>query len=363
VKIKELPFFYKAHTKPDNGGESHILPFNLYYDDKLKMFRQKSYPKLNSTLKKVYEEGTLVDGSLSSESGKVYLEKILDFVLSTIDVKGKKILDVGCGDGTMLIALNKQGANTIGIEPGSHKKNSDIGNIPIIRDFFPSKKINNKFDLIFSYGVLEHIENFDNFISGLKKTIKPDGKIVICVPNCEVFLEHGDVSIFIHEHFNYFTRESLKKVMHENDLYIEKIEIIEGMICSVITPSSKFPNKINYTFNLHGFDDSMVYYHDKIQNIFNSYQTKDIAIYVPARALNILFQLGYNNPRLIDDNTQVYQKFLPFFSNSIENFNDLLKTPPECLIIFSRTFGDRIKEKCLKYDQFSQTKIISLNEL
>lgn len=80
MSFKRLPFYYKSHASPNNSGKPHTLPFNIVYDKKLEMFRQISNPELNQILQEVYDEGRLVDGSISSESGEHYVPKILAYI-------------------------------------------------------------------------------------------------------------------------------------------------------------------------------------------------------------------------------------------------------------------------------------------
>lgn len=361
--ITELPFFYKSHPLPDNGGYPHVLPFNIYFDEELNMFRQQANSELNAILKKVYEEGSLVEGSISNESGKVYVEKTLNFIVRNIEVSKKNVLEIGCGDGTMLVEFFKKGANVIGIEPGNHPENRELGEIEIIRDFFPSKKIKNKFDIIFNYGVLEHIDNFLSFLLETKKALKKNGRLIISIPNCEPFLDTGDVSIFIHEHYNYFTRESLSRTVKKVNLEIEKLEIIEGTIIAIIAEEVKQCYRSEYIFNLKQYFDKAEKFNNHLRKIFKKYQSNEVAIYVPARALNVLSQIGVNNVRLIDDSSQLHGKYLPFFTKAVENYNDMLNSPPKCLLIFSRVFGERIKQKCKQQKQLFDVEIITLDEL
>ena len=57
MEIKQLPFYYKSHFTNDNGGLPAALPFDLFYDEELKLLRQKASDSLKLDLEEVYLQG------------------------------------------------------------------------------------------------------------------------------------------------------------------------------------------------------------------------------------------------------------------------------------------------------------------
>ncbi len=362
----KLPFYYQYHEEKGNGGFPDTLSFDIYFSEELQMFRQRATRELKEILHRVYQFGSLVEGSISNESGKVYIDKILEFIDISINLKDKSLLELGCGNGSMLVELQKKGAQVVGLEPGNHIQIAELRRVKIINDFFPSKEITGKFDIIFHYGVLEHIEDPIDFLKQHKAVLKKEGKIIVCVPNCEPFLSTGDVSLFIHEHYNYFTKDSLCICLNAAGFELDQVVIIEGMIAATATlATTRGPKATNREEALSfTFQKQFQTFKNKIFAILNtSYTHEDVAIYVPLRALNILYMLQMADVRLIDDSSEAMGKYLPYFSRPIENFDSLLENPPKCIIIFSRTFGARIKERCYGKMELAKTEIITLNEL
>jgi hypothetical protein len=91
--------------------------------------------------------------------------------------------------------------------------------------------------------------------------------------------------------------------------------------------------------------------------------SSDVALYVPGRALNFMYLLNCSNPRLVDDSTEVQGKFLPFFDSAIESFESLLLHPSKAILIFSRTFGEKIKTKCESSPELKDCDIYCLQDL
>lgn len=369
----KLPFYFKAHPQKGNGGQPESLPFDVYYDDELCIYRQTASDLLKEKLNEVYKLGSLVDGSISNESGKVYVELVTEFILQSLPTKhadeNLSVLEVGCGNAVILKELKKKntGLRLTGIEPGGHDIVEGIDEIEIIRSFFPATQIaGNKFDLIYSLLVLEHIEDPVGFLKQQKDQLRQSGKLVFGVPNCEPFLNAGDISIFIHEHYSYFTRQGIFALLEKAGLFLEKIEVIEGMI--LVTSSAhqtadlvKYDNseKINYQ-NFEQLIDSL---NRGIKKLFDKYAQEKVAIYVPGRALNTLFLLNILKCRLIDDNTEICGKYLPCLHNPIEPFSEMIKNPPKFILIYSRTFGDKIKNKCMQEPALAGTEILTLNDI
>ena len=85
-----------------------------------------------------------------------------------------EILDLGCGDGSLVKALN----NTDGIKATG----TDLSyGINFEKDSLPYEK--NKFDIIIMYSVLEHLNDPANIILETKRVLKKDGSIILVIPN------------------------------------------------------------------------------------------------------------------------------------------------------------------------------------
>jgi methionine biosynthesis protein MetW len=106
--------------------------------------------------------------------------------------KGRRVLDVGCGNGTILYNLRNRFDELYGIELipdqaewakktlGDCKKLVDI-NIGNIEESCPYP--DNYFDYIVMADVIEHIFDVRKVISELVRVTMPAGKVCICTPN------------------------------------------------------------------------------------------------------------------------------------------------------------------------------------
>ena len=96
--------------------------------------------------------------------------------LSLTSFSNIKLLEIGCGEGKLLNELKKKGAIVKGIEIGPQ---ADVARkrygLDILNDPLSKVGINEKFDCIFSYGCLEHIDDLESFFEGSRSCLNDKG--------------------------------------------------------------------------------------------------------------------------------------------------------------------------------------------
>lgn len=131
-----------------------------------------------------------------------------------------KILDIGCGMGFLLVALNRMGyKNCMGIDISIEQIDVAQGfglNVSHVEDSLDFLKNNEEsFDVILAFDVIEHIPINDqlSFIKAICNALKSDGKFVCTVPNANSILasrwRYGDWT-----HFCSFTENSLDFLLY-----------------------------------------------------------------------------------------------------------------------------------------------------
>ena len=371
IPIYELPFYNGSTAKPDNDGYPMALPVELYYDADLRMLRLNNKPSTKVILNRAYAKGSLVDGSLSSESGASYIASVIDYIRYWSDcIPDSRILEIGSGTGRILRKMKQVGfTNLTGIEPGHHVMVDGLEGVKIVREYFP-EGISGCYDLLLNFAVWEHIEKPLEFFRKCMGVLPDDGRMIFSVPNCEPYVRTGDLSIFIHEHYSYFTEESVRRITQKCCMSLLDIRVLHGMLIGVVSKTSlkqalsdKEEDGIARIFEVN--------YWNCIQNSLNSVRRfvdgfshqKDIAVYAPGRAINALSIINAYHVRLVDDSSEMHDRYLPGFANSIESFDDICVNPPECILVFSATFGELIKNKCASASRLMDTKIVLISDL
>jgi 2-polyprenyl-3-methyl-5-hydroxy-6-metoxy-1,4-benzoquinol methylase len=207
--------------------------FELYRDETLDLVFTHPQPEENS-LPKYYES----DDYISHTDGKrsvfekayhfvkgIALKNKLDLINSLQDSKGK-LLDIGSGTGEFLNVAKEDGWEIIGVEPSSKAKAiaikkgvSFIDNTNLLED--------QSFDVITMWHVLEHVPNIENQIKELKRLLKPNGTILIAVPNFNSFdAKYYDVfwaAYDVPRHLWHFSKTAIKALFQKQDLELIKV--------------------------------------------------------------------------------------------------------------------------------------------
>jgi 2-polyprenyl-3-methyl-5-hydroxy-6-metoxy-1,4-benzoquinol methylase len=207
--------------------------FDLYHDKILDMLVTHPQPSLEN-LGKYYES---VDYISHTDSKRSLFEKAYHFVKS-IALKNKlnlinslqphkgMILDIGAGTGDFLSVAKQNGWNTMGVEPSDKAKAIALKKeVAFVQD--TAELENHSFDVITMWHVLEHVPNLDNQIKELKRLLKPNGSLIVAVPNFKsfdakyygAFWAAYDVPI----HFWHFSKKAVQALFKKEGMQLEKV--------------------------------------------------------------------------------------------------------------------------------------------
>jgi hypothetical protein len=145
------------------------------------------------------------------------------------NLKNKKILDVGCNDGTLLNFFKNKKALTYGIEPTNAFKEANSKH-KIVNDFFNYntakliKKKYNDLDYITFTNVFAHINNLDETLKSLKFLMSKKTKIIIENHYLGSVIKKKQIDTFYHEHPRTYSLKSLLNISKKLNLNLEYFE-------------------------------------------------------------------------------------------------------------------------------------------
>lgn len=174
-----------------------------------------------------------------------YFEDV-NFGLTKYIPVGKKILDVGCGQGVLGEIFRKNNNEYFGVEwaddvEGTLEKRLTKYYKADVTDFKRVEMLlgKNKFDIIIFADVLEHLYDPVEIVNFYKKYLKENGRIYISVPNVAVFnarigllfgkFNYTPVGTLDKTHIRFFTKNNLLKLIRVTDLELEKLDITPGI--------------------------------------------------------------------------------------------------------------------------------------
>jgi len=166
-----------------------------------------------------------------TEDVLVGMSNLVDEVESKLgSLKGKKVLDIGCNDGSLLNFFHAKGAQTIGIEPtGAHQDASKDKHV-IFNDYFSPESAQLIFDQFGSLDVITftnvfaHIENLPEVIQALKILISPKTHIVIENHYLGSVLDKNQFDTFYHEHPRTYSLTSFQFIAKDLGLNLQDVQ-------------------------------------------------------------------------------------------------------------------------------------------
>ena len=172
--------------------------FDLLLDDSLDLLMTNPKPQ-EDQLGKYYESEEYIshtDGKKSMvdiiyQLVRNYTLKKKLKLIDSFNTEGKSILDIGAGTGDFLKICADNNWKVSGIEPNKSareiaSKKSEKKEGRFFETVDELKKEDNVFlgfDVITMWHVLEHVPNLDETIFNLKKLLKPEGVLIVAVPN------------------------------------------------------------------------------------------------------------------------------------------------------------------------------------
>jgi ubiquinone/menaquinone biosynthesis C-methylase UbiE len=286
------------------------------------------------------ERYTKFDYSYTSDNSPVsrnHFYQISKIINKKFNLKNKdSIIEIGSNDGTFLKYIKElSNINVLGVDPS--KFMCDLANKKGVRtynDFFNfenSKKIKKKyknFDILYAANVFNHVDRPDNFLKGCSQVLKNEGLIVLEVPDLDSLINSCGFDTIYHEHRQYFSINSIKKILIKNCyklLSFEKIDYMSGSlrvfaqksnVNMKIKTDSLTQEKMNLK-NFMKFEKKIFYIRNEILSFVQRYKKQNktiIGIAAATKGNTLLNFCGINHRDLkciIENSPHKINKFTP----------------------------------------------------
>ena len=362
--------------------EEIFFPAELLYCDKSKLAQlgcivnkeilfPYSYPYTSSTTKILRENFK----DLYKETKKIINIKKSDLVI-----------DIGSNDGNLLSNFQNE-HKVLGVTPEKIGKLAIKKGIPTIIDYFTDKisrriiRKHGKAKIITATNVFAHIDNINQVIRSILKTLEKDGVFISESHYLLPLIKTVQYDTIYHEHLRYYSLDSLNFLFKKHNLEIIDVKEIPTHGGSIrvyaarkgfykISPNVKrqFKKERKY-LNLRSFDkfrNNVVRSKIKLFDIIKKIKDKNKSIYgvgAPSRASTLINYLGLDQD-IIDcvleiNGSYKIGNYIPGTKIPILNENILTKKQPDYLILFSWHIKNELK-KNLKKKGFKGKFIIPL---
>jgi len=155
--------------------------------------------------------GTVYYGNRHSHTSAYCSKRRLGFLSTLINQEdGKKLLDIGCGDGSFLMAARDAGFKVVGTEMNPDLPRS-LG--LDVKEEIEELSDCEHFDFITMWHSLEHMRDVRYTLFQLSRRLKPKGKLLIAVPDNgglqSVFFRNKWLHLDVPRHLYHFDIKSL----------------------------------------------------------------------------------------------------------------------------------------------------------
>lgn len=289
-------------------------------------------------------------------------------------------IDLAGNDGSLLKEFKEEiGLRTLNIDPATNLVAiAEALGIESIADFWSMKvsesvvKTRGYADLITATNVFAHVDNVKEFILSAKTALKPNGALVLEFPYLIDFIEGMEYDTIYFEHLSYMSIAPIVKLCELTEMKIvsvEKQNIHGGTVRVTIANESSTIEQEKSVSDYFNREIEMGY--DKIEK-YNEWAVSvkemidDFSLNIlrikkggykiagfgaSAKGNTLLNSAGMNTDiisYIADETPEKIGKFSPMTGIPIVNKQQLVKDPPDYLIILSWNFATEIIEKVSK---------------
>ena len=305
-----------------------------------------------------------------------YFAWFADYVMEYFpDVKPRKVLEIGCNDGTQLNYFKKHGLETWGIDPAENIYPISSKNHKIICDFLTPEallKVGSTPDIIYAQNVFAHQDNPEEFLKLCKLVMNPNTLLFIQNSQSDM-IQNNEFDTIYHEHRNFFSVKSLYTLA--NSVGLNMIDVFKGTIHGgsnifVFSTDQHSPARISAYLDwerIQGLHDYSTYqsWAEGAKRTVNdlsmvldgqrkAHKRLVVGYGAPAKGNTLLNFGNIDMDFIIDDNPLKQGKFTPGMSIPVVTIDELKKYPDReiCFVPLAWNFFDEIVGRIKKVRNF-----------
>ncbi len=279
-----------------------------------------------------------------------FSEEMRDFRITQFDtfvnkysLKGKKVIEIGCGCGEYLSIMQECGVDAYGLEQSDESVMQCIENgLKAAKGFIQSStnRLNDApFDAFFILNFLEHVPDPNLTLRGIYNNLGDSAVGLIEVPNFDMILRNKLFSEFIGDHLFYFTKETLSTTLGQNGFEIVGCnEVWHDYIISAVV-------KKREKMDISHFYKCQLQLKNEIEEYIRRFEDKKVAIWGAGhQALAIISLVGLADKiRYVIDSAPFKQgRFTPATHLPIVPPDVLFSDPVNAVIVMAASYSDEV---------------------
>jgi 2-polyprenyl-3-methyl-5-hydroxy-6-metoxy-1,4-benzoquinol methylase len=159
---------------------------------------------------------------------KAYCDKMETFLSLG---KGSQVVEIASNDGYLLQYFVAKAIPVLGIEPAANvARAAEAKGVKSLVKFFgvdTARELANsgvKADLLLGNNVLAHVPDINDFVAGMKITLKPNGVITMEFPHLLELMRNNQFDTIYHEHFSYLSLLTTRTIFAAQGLRLFDME-------------------------------------------------------------------------------------------------------------------------------------------
>ena len=191
----------------------------------------------------------------------------LEYIDRRASLKGKTVVDIGCGGGILAESMALKGANVLGIDMGKaplsvaslHKleTGAELEYLQITAEELADKEAG-KYDVVTCMEMLEHVPDPSSVIAACSKLVKPDGHVFFSTinrnPKSYLFAIVGAEYIMqmlpkgTHEYSKFIKPSELEAWARDADLHLRELT---GMSYNLLSKKYSLGHDVDVNYLMH----------------------------------------------------------------------------------------------------------------
>lgn len=163
-------------------------------------------------------------------------------LINTLSTEKGRILDIGCGTGYFLETCQSNNWQIMGTEPDKEARRVAQQKLKVdIKSDLDLLVEEDSFDIITLWHVLEHVPNLKEVIDKVHKLLKPEGALLVAVPNSDSFDAHYFKQYWaaydVPRHLYHFTPKTIKHLFNDLgfNLFTQKPMVFDAYYIAMLS--------------------------------------------------------------------------------------------------------------------------------